>query len=53
MKMSWVSGFVPQPDLRTKDWKYSSFNRYVEKGVYEREWGVCTSIRFASGIGME
>jgi putative transposase len=36
-----------------KDWKYSSFHRYVEKGVYEHEWGAYTSIQLASNIGME
>jgi putative transposase len=42
-------GLVQAP----KDWKYSSFHRYVEKGIYEREWGAYNSIRFASEIGME
>ena len=42
-------GLVRDP----KDWEYSSFHLYVEKGIYEREWGASTSIRFASIIGME
>jgi putative transposase len=42
-------GLVKAP----KDWKYSSFHRYAEKGIYEREWGAYNSIRFASIIGME
>jgi putative transposase len=36
-----------------KDWEYSSFHRYVEKGIYEREWGANTSVQFATKIGME
>jgi len=42
-------GLVQAP----KDWKYSSFHRYAGKDIYEREWGACASIRFASKIGME
>jgi putative transposase len=36
-----------------RDWEYSSFHRYVEKGIYEHEWGAFTSIQLASNIGME
>jgi putative transposase len=42
-------GLVQAP----KDWVYSSFHRYVEKGLYEREWGAFTSLQFDSKIGME
>jgi putative transposase len=42
-------GLVQAP----KDWKYSSFHRYAEKGIYESEWGAYSSIRFASITGME
>jgi putative transposase len=42
-------GLVQAP----KDWEYSSFHRYVEKGVYGREWGAYTSIQLPSNIGME
>jgi REP element-mobilizing transposase RayT len=42
-------GLVQAP----KDWQYSSFHRYAEKGVYEREWGEYAPIQFASEIGME
>jgi putative transposase len=42
-------GLVQAP----KDWEYSSFHRYAEKGVYEREWGTYTSINFTPKIGKE
>jgi REP-associated tyrosine transposase len=29
-----------------RDWEYSSFHRYVRKGVYERGWGAGQEIRF-------
>jgi putative transposase len=28
-------GYVASP----RDWPYSSFHRYVERGVYEIDWG--------------
>lgn len=36
-----------------KDWQYSSFHRYVEKGIYEKDWGVSENIIFDGNIGME
>jgi putative transposase len=36
-----------------KDWQYSSFDRYVEKGIYEKNWGVSEKILFDQNIGME
>ena len=36
-----------------KDWQYSSFRRYVEEGVYDREWGVGCEIAFDEAIGNE
>jgi len=34
------------------DWKHSSFNRYVDEGLYPSDWGAAT-IAFADGIGAE
>jgi putative transposase len=42
-------GLVQSP----KDWEYSSFHRFAEKGIYERDWGAGTPIQFNSQIGME
>jgi putative transposase len=25
--------------FRTKDWPYSTFNRYVKEGIYPEDWG--------------
>jgi len=36
-----------------KDWKYSSFNRYVKDGVYDREWGAGCAVTFDENIGNE
>ena len=38
--------------LSPKDWEYSSFHRYVQRGVYDIDWG-SSSICFDAGIGME
>ncbi len=39
--------------LSSKDWQYSSFHRYVQKGIYDAMWGASESIIFDSRIGME
>ncbi len=36
----------------SKDWQYSSFHRYLKRGVYERNWG-SSKINFDSSVGME
>jgi putative transposase len=36
-----------------KDWKYSSFSRYVKDGFYDREWGAGCDITFDEAIGYE
>jgi putative transposase len=36
-----------------KDWKYSSFSRYVKDGFYDREWGAGCDIAFDEAIGNE
>jgi len=41
-------GFVNSP----KDWVYSSFNRFVEKGAYAKNWG-SGGIVFSDDIGYE
>ena len=38
--------------LSPKDWQYSSFHRYVQRGVYNIDWGG-SSIGFDAKIGME
>ena len=35
-----------------KEWKYSSFNSYVKRGLYDAEWGN-TVIDFTQGVGSE
>jgi putative transposase len=42
-------GYVTAP----KDWQYSSFMLYVQKGVYDVNWGVGEEIQFADNIGNE
>lgn len=42
-------GFVKAP----RDWAYSSFNRYVERGLYPRDWGSTERVEFPAGIGSE
>ena len=42
-------GYVQAP----KDWEYSSFHRYVSKGIYPVDWGGGQEIRFDEGIGRE
>jgi len=36
-----------------KDWQYSSFDRYVRKGIYDLDWGSNQEIKFAPSIGQE
>ncbi len=36
-----------------KDWKYSSFHRYVHEGKYNNEWGAGDGIIFNKEIGYE
>jgi putative transposase len=38
--------------LSPKDWQYSSFHRYVQRGVYDPDWG-SSPLVFNSLIGME
>lgn len=35
------------------DWAYSSFNRYISDGIYDRDWGAGLDIRFDESIGRE
>lgn len=42
-------GLVTAP----KDWKYSSFHRYVRAGLYNEMWGAGGEILFHRGIGKE
>ena len=36
-----------------KDWPYSTFHVYVERGEYDWTWGSTEELRFALGVGME
>ena len=42
-------GLVKAP----KDWEYSSFHRYVSKGIYDQEWGSEGPVSFETGVGFE
>ena len=42
-------GLVTAP----KDWKYSSFHRYVRSGLYDEMWGAGDEILFSLQIGNE
>lgn len=42
-------GLVTAP----KDWAYSTFKRYVERGVYSEDWGSSETVEFPEGIGAE
>ena len=35
------------------DWEYSSFHRYVEKGMYDIKWGAGVRIKFDTNVGYE
>ena len=39
--------------LSPKDWQYSSFHRYVQRGIYDVDWGVSQIPIFDSWVGME
>ena len=39
--------------LSPKDWQYSSFHRYVERGVYDVNWGSEQIPVFDSLVGRE
>jgi putative transposase len=42
-------GFISAP----AEWRYSSFRRYVEQGLYEREWGAGKKMEFERDVGRE
>ena len=42
-------GLVTAP----RDWKYSSFHRYVREGMYDPEWGAGIKMEFESTVGGE
>jgi putative transposase len=42
-------GWVEAP----KDWKYSSFRRFVQDGVYTADWGTEGRMTFAHNVGHE
>ena len=35
------------------DWDFSSFHRYVEKGMYDIKWGAGVKIKFDTTVGYE
>ena len=35
------------------DWMYSSFHRYVDKGIYDSKWGAGNKIEFENTVGRE
>jgi len=42
-------GLVSSP----KDWAYSSFDEYVKRGIYPRDWGSMEVVAFPGAIGGE
>ncbi len=42
-------GYVKSP----KDWRYSTFHKFVEKGVYKIDWGASENINFEVRVGKE
>jgi putative transposase len=36
-----------------KDWKYSSFHRFVAKGKYNNDWGAGVEVKFEATVGAE
>jgi putative transposase len=38
VKHGWVT--------RVKDWQYSSFHRFVERGIYSPEWGIAVDLPY-------
>ena len=35
------------------DWIYSSFHRYVDRGIYKFDWGASDEIKFNASVGYE
>ncbi|MBN2106500.1 MAG: transposase [Deltaproteobacteria bacterium] len=35
------------------EWPYSTFHRFVQNGLYEKDWGACDMISFPEHIGKE
>ncbi len=35
------------------DWRYSSFHRFVKKGIYNKSWGAVAKVEFDTDIGYE
>jgi hypothetical protein len=35
------------------DWAYSSFQRYVDKGIYDLKWGAGDKVEFDDTVGYE
>jgi putative transposase len=35
------------------DWAYSSFQRYVDKGIYDLKWGAADKVEFDDTVGYE
>jgi putative transposase len=42
-------GLTKTPD----DWEYSSFHRYVDKGIYDKNWGAGDKMKFDETVGYE
>jgi putative transposase len=36
-----------------RDWVYSTFRKYMERGIYPEDWGSLDKIEFREGIGAE
>ncbi len=36
-----------------RDWEYSSFRRYVKKGIYDINWGADLKVKFDTTVGHE
>ena len=36
-----------------KDWKFSSFHRYVKKGIYDQNWGAGQELIFYNEVEHE
>jgi putative transposase len=36
-----------------KDWQYSSFRLYVQRGIYDINWGAGEEIEFSDDVGCE
>ena len=42
-------GYVNSP----REWRHSTFHRYVEEGVYRSDWGANDGIKFSPQVGNE